>query len=208
MKKYTRFECNFRSFPLVWSVFLDFYTRLECNFTSSPLVSSVKFFTLFYLRCLFWSISALQKLAHHLRRTTINYTRNEWRRCKTTLETSGEVWKLHSKRVEKIWKLHSKPVWKFENHARNDWRRSKTTLETSGEDVNLHSKRVERTTVSSTNDGELLPSNISILSVNLILPASARTENTLETGGEDVKITLETSGEDVKLHSKWVEKID
>ncbi len=30
-----------------------------------------------------------------------NYTRNEWRRCKTTLETSGEDAKLHSKRVEK-----------------------------------------------------------------------------------------------------------
>ncbi len=31
-----------------------------------------------------------------------NYTRNEWRRYKTTLETSGEDIKLHSKRVEKI----------------------------------------------------------------------------------------------------------
>jgi pyruvate kinase len=28
-----------------------------------------------------------------------NYTRNEWRRCETTLETSGEDVKLHSKRV-------------------------------------------------------------------------------------------------------------
>ncbi len=28
-----------------------------------------------------------------------NYTRNEWRRCKTTLETSGEDVKLHSKLV-------------------------------------------------------------------------------------------------------------
>jgi hypothetical protein len=31
-----------------------------------------------------------------------NYTRNEWRRCQTTLETSGEDVKLHSKRVEKM----------------------------------------------------------------------------------------------------------
>ncbi len=30
------------------------------------------------------------------------HTRNEWRRCETTLETSGEDVKLHSKRVEKI----------------------------------------------------------------------------------------------------------
>ena len=28
-----------------------------------------------------------------------NYTRNEWRRCKTTLEMSGEDVKLHSKQV-------------------------------------------------------------------------------------------------------------
>jgi hypothetical protein len=31
-----------------------------------------------------------------------NYTRNEWRRFETTLETSGKDLKLHSKRVEKI----------------------------------------------------------------------------------------------------------
>ncbi len=30
------------------------------------------------------------------------YTLKEWRRCKTTLETSGEDVKLHSKRVEKM----------------------------------------------------------------------------------------------------------
>ncbi len=66
-------------------------------------------------------------------KNTENYTRNEWRRCKTTLETSGEDVKLHSKRVEKML-----------NYARNEWGRCKTTLETSGEDVKLHSKRVEK----------------------------------------------------------------
>ncbi len=30
---------------------------------------------------------------------SVNYTRNEWRRLKTTPETSGEDSKLHSKRV-------------------------------------------------------------------------------------------------------------
>ncbi len=30
-----------------------------------------------------------------------NYTRNEWRRCETTLETSGEDIKVHSKQAEK-----------------------------------------------------------------------------------------------------------
>jgi hypothetical protein len=32
------------------------------------------------------------------------YTRNEWRRCETTLETSREDVNLHSKRVEKMGK--------------------------------------------------------------------------------------------------------
>ena len=52
----------------------------------------------------------------------LNYTRNGWERRETTLETSGEVVNLHSKRVAKMW----------------------NTLETSGEDVKLHSKRVEK----------------------------------------------------------------
>ncbi len=34
--------------------------------------------------------------------TGYNYTPNEWRRYKTTLETSGEDIQLHSRRVEKI----------------------------------------------------------------------------------------------------------
>ncbi len=40
------------------------------------------------------------------------YTRNEWGRCKTTLEASGE----------------------YKNHTRNEWRRCKNPLETSEED--------------------------------------------------------------------------
>ncbi len=94
-----------------------------------------------------------------------NYTRNEWARRKTTLETSGEDVKLHSKRVEKIaWadvlpvlidmvrnlvlsvsstfansvtnlKLHSKRVEKMEDYTPKWWRRWK-----------IHSKRVEKIT--------------------------------------------------------------
>ncbi len=52
-----------------------------------------------------------------------NNTRNEWRRCKTTLETSWKDVKLHSKRVGKMG-----------HYTRNEWRRCKATLETSGED--------------------------------------------------------------------------
>ncbi len=40
----------------------------------------------------------------------VKYTPNEWKRCKTTLETSGKDIKLNSKRVEKIPKIHSKRV--------------------------------------------------------------------------------------------------
>jgi hypothetical protein len=50
----------------------------------------------------------------------------------TTLETSGEDAKLHSKRVEKMPK-----------YTRNEWKRCQNTLETSGKDVKIHSKRVD-----------------------------------------------------------------
>jgi hypothetical protein len=49
-----------------------------------------------------------------------NYTRNEWKRCKNTLGTSGKDAKIHSKRVEKMQK-----------YTRNEWRTCKNTLEKS-----------------------------------------------------------------------------
>ena len=60
---------------------------------------------------------------------------------KTTLETSGEDVKTHSKWVGKIWK-HSKwveKIWKHSKWAEKMWQ---NTLEMRGEDVKLHSKRV------------------------------------------------------------------
>jgi hypothetical protein len=83
------------------------------------------------------------------------YTRNEWRRFKTTPETSGEDAKLHPKRVEKMqnytqneWRSfdnHTRNEWRTcENYTRNEWRRCKTTPKTSGEVVKLHPKRVEK----------------------------------------------------------------
>ncbi len=109
-----------------------------------------------------------------------NYTRDQWRRCKITLETSGDA-KLHSKRVEKM-----------QNYTRDEWRRCKITLETSGEDAKLHSRRVEKSVGPSIFIG--LPSfkdGRSFASVTINSPET----------------TLETSGEDVKLHSKRVEKL-
>ncbi len=84
---------------------------------------------------------------------SLKNTRNEWRRSRSTLETSGEDQELHSKRVEKI-KNHTLNE-KIRNYTRNEWRRSGTTLEmsgedqkttheTSGEDQEPHSKRVEK----------------------------------------------------------------
>jgi hypothetical protein len=71
-----------------------------------------------------------------------NYTRNEWRRCETTLQTSEEDVKLHSKRVENMRK-DTPNIWgRCEHYTRNGWRRYENTLETSGEDMKIHSKRV------------------------------------------------------------------
>ena len=87
-------------------------------FTCSPLVSSVVFtfsppdssvvFTsldkkIIIIRCMLLDTS---------NRCLGNHTPNEWRRYKSTLETSAEDTKRHSKRVEK---LH--------NDTRNEWRR-------------------------------------------------------------------------------------
>ena len=132
-----------------------------------------------------------------------NYTGNEWGRCKTTLEASGEDVKLHSKRVGKMW-----------NYTRNEWRRCETTLETSGEDVKLNSKRVEKLRFDSTleTSGEQGPIEESSFAV--LFPRYR--EEYLRTVWPDVqllmkqyevKTTLETSGKDVKINSKRVEKM-
>ncbi len=49
---------------------------------------------------------------------SLKYTRKEWKRCKTTLETSGK------------------------DCTGNEWESRKTTLGTSGKDCKLHSERV------------------------------------------------------------------
>jgi hypothetical protein len=154
-----------------------------------------------------------------------NHTRNEWRKCKTTLETSGEDVKLHSKRGKKMLKKHSKRVEKMQNHTRfecifshsrspyskkqspgvanitdpsspyTDWRAIRTLR--SWPNLKLHSKRVEKMWNYARNE-------------------LRRCETTLETSGEDVKLrskrvkkmwaTVQTSGEDVKVRSKRVER--
>ncbi len=64
---------------------------------------------------------------------TVNYTRFEWRRCETSLVSSGEDVKLHSFRVDKM-----------SNYTRLERRRCETALVSSGEDVKLHSFRAEK----------------------------------------------------------------
>jgi hypothetical protein len=72
-----------------------------------------------------------------------NYTRNEWRRLKTTLETSGEDARLNLQ--ENGLKDHAKNgATKHPRTPTNTHQEAKPTLETSGGDVKLHSKRVEK----------------------------------------------------------------
>ena len=89
-------------------------TRFECIFTSSPLVSSVilgsyqasvgDVCSVYYARMRRHVYVTPKYAKPHSKRVEKmqNYTRNEWRRCQTTLETSGEDVKLHSKPVEKM----------------------------------------------------------------------------------------------------------
>jgi hypothetical protein len=50
------------------------------------------------------------------------YTRKEWRRWKSTLETSGEDEKVHSKRVEKM-KKYTRNEWiNQKKYTRSEWR--------------------------------------------------------------------------------------
>jgi hypothetical protein len=121
----------------VWIVI--FYARFECDLLSYTLVSSV------VLRLLFPSFlndcneqkqncakSTNHKYTYHrmelLHSKRVkkigNYTRNEWGRWETTLETSGEDTKLHSRRVGKM-----------QNFTRNEWSSYLTT------DINRSSAR-------------------------------------------------------------------
>jgi hypothetical protein len=69
----------------------------------------------------------------------LNYTRNEWRRCQNTLETSGKFVKpFLNLKAEGLMYLSNLGGLRVKlspsNYTRNGWRRSNTTLETSGED--------------------------------------------------------------------------
>jgi hypothetical protein len=107
---------------------------------------------------------------------------------KTTLETSGEDAKLHSKRVEKM-----------QNYTRNWWRRCETTLQTTGEDSFDRFFESAKNFINPYNK----QSKLQLLS-----------KTTLETGGKDREIhskrvekimfTLETSGNGGQIHSKRV----
>ncbi len=117
-KFFTRFECGFQvphsfrvwfsSCSLVSSVVFKLFTRFECGFSSFPSGSGLQMYN-YVLK-----VDVLNAVynpnttgadstvpPHWKMQTQAKYTRNEWRRCKTTLETSGEDVKLHSKRVEK-----------------------------------------------------------------------------------------------------------
>ena len=115
---YTRFECSFTSSPLVSSVvshllhsfrvwFHIFPTRFECSFSRSSV--EVDFTLPNRLRPLALMLpmplvrllearGGAEGKSHSKRVGKIwNYTRNEWRKYRTTPETSGEDVKSHSK---------------------------------------------------------------------------------------------------------------
>jgi hypothetical protein len=74
-----------------------------------------------------------------------NYTRNEWRRCKITLETSGEYRVPLVNFSPSSLDLRPSQLATFsELKSSHSPLLVKITLETSGKDVKLHSKRVEK----------------------------------------------------------------
>ncbi len=108
------------SFRLVSSVFLHllhsfrvyfyiFSTRFECSFAEYKRVSSMvkpvaSSLLKPHLDNLEYQLRPGEKIHSKRVRKIPNHTRNEWRRYKITLETSGEDTKLHSLRVEnKVW---------------------------------------------------------------------------------------------------------
>ncbi len=130
----TRFECGFRSSPLVSSVVLDllhsfrvyfhiFSTRFECSLRSSPPVSSVVL---------------APSVSHESSEETVTASQIE------QVKAINRVVKIHSKRVEKMW-----------IYTRNEWERCQSTLETSGKDVNLNSKRVRKMSFYTRNECEI-----------------------------------------------------
>ncbi len=112
----TRSECSFTSSPLVPSVVLhlphsfrvQFYifpTRFECFFLAIVRVHPDEWKEPISVASFAQAISSRDihvKLHSKRVEEMRNYTRNEWRRCETTLETSREDAKLHSKLVEKM----------------------------------------------------------------------------------------------------------
>jgi hypothetical protein len=104
LQKHHRVTC-LHSFRVYFHIFS---TRFECIFLSSPLVSSVNFsytyddLLLLPERISFHSdgVSLASRITKNIRLQvklhskrvgkTSNYTRNEWRRCQTTLESGEE----------------------------------------------------------------------------------------------------------------------
>jgi hypothetical protein len=141
------------------------------------------------------------------------YTRNEWKRLKTTLETSGKDEKLRSKRVERM-----------NDYTRNMCILSKTTLVSSVvfSPVSWPTCAKMYCSPSASWKASTLPnryctceSTMSFMSLRIsrqrwkALPNLdfLRSENYTRNGWRRCKITLEMGGEDAKLHSKWVGKI-
>ncbi len=129
----------------------------------------------------------------------LNYTRNEWRRCKTTLEKSGKDVTIHSKREWNItYSLH--PEWQLITRIILRHLIFSTRFECSLTSFPLVSSVVSRRSIvwskSQNNSARLYTLNW-----------SKRSKKATVLLLEVPETTLGTSGEDVKIHPEWVGKM-
>jgi hypothetical protein len=122
VNNYTRNECSFSPpeiRPGHGVVFLQIIVQNGPAYGQIPVVEGIGPAPALGAKALTANNQRVEKTERE--QTRLNYTRNEWERCKTTLQTSGEDVKINT---------------------RNEWGRCENTLVTSGEDVEIHSKRV------------------------------------------------------------------
>jgi hypothetical protein len=152
----------------------------------------------------------------------LNYTRNEWRRCKTTLETSGEDAKLHSKRVSSgVWfiqkngvSLYVLKLVKGNFCTRFECEFPSSLLVSSVNFHLLHSFRVfflgKRKHVSILTEAEnyvRVLRKIPEVKNDKVVIMPEKVKKYTRNEWRTCENTLGTSGEHVKIHSKRVENM-
>ncbi len=153
-------EVKFLIFPSLPTASVDHIlsTRFECSFTTFPLVSSViSVWNHLLILSHFLKTSMTQFTVRRFSRWSKNYTLNEWRRLKNTLETS--VFEFGTPPVTPLVRIRDpltitlttiqKMLYKSETTLETSeedvkWGKFKTTPEPSVEDLKPHSNWVEK----------------------------------------------------------------